>query len=107
MELVSLHDFTGGWIVGNFEPSLLDSKQLEVGIKYFNSGDREPRHFQLTAIELTLVVSGSCRMGGVTLRAGQVLVVQPGEICDFEALEDCAVVAIKSPSLPNDKVIAE
>jgi hypothetical protein len=107
MDLFNLQDFTNGWLVGNFSPSLLDSNHIEVGLKRFVRGDIEPRHFQLTAVEITLVVSGSCRMGSVTLGAGQGLVVQPGEICDFEALEDCSIMAIKSPSAPNDKVLAE
>lgn len=107
MDLFNLEDFTNGWLVGNFSPSLLVSENIEVGLKNFVRGAVEPRHFQLTAVEITLVVSGSCRMGSVILGAGQGLVVQPGEICDFEALETCSIIAIKSPSAPNDKVLAE
>jgi hypothetical protein len=33
--------------------------------------------------------------------------VEPGEACDFEALEDSTVLAIKWPSLPDDKVIVD
>ncbi len=106
MERFDLGDFKNGWVVGDFTPSLLKSTQMEVGLKHFRKGESEPRHFQKSAIEITLVVSGVCRMGEVTIHAGQGLVVNPGEICDFEAIEDCSVVAIKSPSTPNDKVIA-
>lgn len=105
MELRRLQDFPGGWLVGNFLPSITRTAELEVGVKQFSAGDSEPRHFQKVAVELTVVVSGACRMGAVFLKSGDVLVVQPGEILDFEALENCTVVAVKYPSIPGDKVL--
>jgi quercetin dioxygenase-like cupin family protein len=44
-------------------------------------------------------------MGKHHLKSGDILVVEPGEACDFEALEDSTVLAMKWPSLPDDKVI--
>ena len=104
MKTQSINDFSNGWIVGDFVPSLHKTNDFEVGLKSFKTSDREPKHFQRIATEVTLVVSGHSRMGNYFLKAGEILVVEPGEACDFEALEDSTVLAIKWPSLPGDKV---
>ena len=61
-------------------------------------------HFQRTATEITLVVSGKCRLGENVLTAGDIAVIPPLESVDFEALGDTVLVVLKSPSLPSDKV---
>lgn len=103
--IFKLGNFQNGWIVGDFNPTLISSKDIEVGIKYFQSGDSEPMHFQKSALELTVVVSGSCRLGGQNLESRDIMVIEAGVIADFVATSDCVIVCIKSPSLPNDKVI--
>lgn len=106
MKLVNLRDYVGGWMVGNFEPALVSSRDFEFGVKYFKSGDREPEHFQVVASELSVIVSGTCRIGSETLNAGDALLIEPGEIAGFEALTDCAIAVLKWPSIPSDKVLA-
>lgn len=101
-----LSEFVGGWLVGNFSPSLHSNEEVEVCVKFFSKGDREPAHFQLTATEWTVVISGECRIGNIKLTKGEILEIPPLEVADFEAITDVALVAIKSPSLPSDKVIS-
>jgi hypothetical protein len=107
MILARVEDFKDGWFIGNFSPSILQSADFEVCLKTFRSGDKEPSHYQKSATEVTVVVSGSCRMGSVHLSAGDILVLDAGEISDFEAIEDCVIVCVKAPSLPDDKALAD
>jgi quercetin dioxygenase-like cupin family protein len=107
MILARVEDFKDGWFIGNFSPSILQSSDFEVCLKTFRSGDKEPSHYQKSATEVTVVVSGSCRMGSVHLSAGDILVLDAGEISDFEAIEDCVIVCVKAPSLPDDKALAD
>jgi quercetin dioxygenase-like cupin family protein len=107
MKTHSIQDFFNGWMIGDFAPSLHRTNDFEVGLKSFKTLDREPNHVQQIATEATLVVSGHIRMGTHYLKTGEILVVEPGEVCDFEALEDSTVLAIKWPSLPDDKVIVD
>ena len=100
-----LSDFKLGWVVGNFSPSLMKSEHIEVGIKYFKMGDVEPSHKQLIATELTVVVSGTVRLAEKEYNQGEIVRIDPGVFADFEALTDAALVCIKYPSLPNDKVL--
>jgi len=100
MKILSIKDFSNGWIIGDFEPSLHRTNDIEVALKSFKKQEKEPNHLQRIATEASLVVSGSHH-----LKSGDILVVEPGEAYDFEALEDSTVLAIKWPSLPDDKVI--
>ena len=34
-----LKNFTKGWFVGNFDPSLIKTNDIEIGVKEYKSGD--------------------------------------------------------------------
>jgi hypothetical protein len=105
MELRKLSDFRQGWIIGNFEPSLFNTKEWEVGVKFFKFGDSEPSHFQKIATEITVVVSGRIRFNDTEFSSGDVIIVNPLEVVNCEILENSAIVCIKFPSLPEDKIV--
>jgi quercetin dioxygenase-like cupin family protein len=100
-----LGEFKLGWVIGNFDPVLFRSKEVEVAIKHFKKGEIEPSHKQLVAKEITIVISGTIRLGYNIYEANDVVTIPPGVYADFESLTDCSLVCIKYPSLPNDKVI--
>ena len=106
MKLSKINEMTGGWFVGNFEPSILKTSQFEACVKHYSQGDREPSHFQKTAVEITVMISGQARMGDVFLNPGDIILLEAYEIADFEALTDVTLVALKTPSIPEDKVLA-
>jgi len=98
-----LGEFWGGWFVGNFEPTLVPSSECEVALKRFAKGDTEPMHHQVQATEVTVIISGRCRIGAYELGPDDVIRIAPREAADFEALTDVVLVAVKYPSLPEDK----
>ena len=106
MKLSKINQMTGGWFVGDFEPSILKTSQFEACVKYYSQGDREPSHFQKTAVEITVMINGQARMGQVVLNPGDIILLEPYEIADFEALTEVTLVALKTPSIPEDKVLA-
>jgi uncharacterized ubiquitin-like protein YukD len=105
-KMYNVSNFMNGWLVGDFQPALLRTAEIEVAIKTYAAAEREASHYQLKAHEATLVISGECMLAGHHLVAGDILVIPPLFAGDFEALEDCTVLAIKWPSLPEDKVLA-
>jgi len=107
MRRIRLEDTTGGWFAGNFIPSIFKSEDFEVCVKRYKCGDKEPSHFQLTAIEITVIVSGEARMGSELLKEDDVILLEPFEEFDFEALTDVVLVAVKSPSLPSDRRVSQ
>jgi|LauGreDrversion4_2_1035121.scaffolds.fasta_scaffold1233241_2 hypothetical protein len=104
-ERFQLADFKLGWVVGNFEPALLQSSEIEVAVKHFKRGDVEPSHKQLVATEITIVISGEIRLGDNVYGANEIIRIPPGIFADFESLTDSSLVCIKYPSLPNDKIL--
>lgn len=105
MELEKLSNFFGGWFIGNFYPSMLQTDSFEVSVKRFCKGDKEALHHQLSATEFTLIVSGECRIGNHLLSQDEIIRIDPFESADFEAITDVVLVAIKTPSIPLDKVL--
>ena len=106
MKIHSLNEMVGGWFIGNFEPTIHSTELFEVCLKRYKKGEKEMGHFQRIATEYTLVVSGRIRLGAREFGENEIIEIPPLEIADFESLTDSIVVAIKTPSLPTDKVIA-
>lgn len=106
MKTANLKEMKLGWFIGNFSPSIATSNDFEVCLKRYKAGETEPRHYQKFATEITLVVEGSVRMNELTLHPDDILLLEPNEAYDFEAITNCVVVAVKFPSLPNDKVLS-
>jgi quercetin dioxygenase-like cupin family protein len=107
MSVHKLDDMVRGWFVGDFEPTVHRSSAVEVAIKAYSAGETEARHVHRIATELTAVVSGSVRMDGADLHAGDIVEIAPGQPSDFLALTDAVVVAVKLPAVAGDKYPVE
>ncbi len=107
MRIETLDTMTGGWFVGNFEPSLIKTNDVEVAVKRYKSGDYEQAHYHKVATELTVVVEGRVKMFGELYKKGDIVVVEPGDITDFTALEDTVCTVVKYPGANNDKYVVE
>ena len=107
MKSAHLKDMVKGWFVGDFEPTVLRSSACEVAVKHYRAGETEALHHHRVATELTLIVSGEVRMCGQVWRAGDIVVIEPGEATAFEALTDAVNVVVKLPSTKDDKYHGE
>jgi quercetin dioxygenase-like cupin family protein len=84
-----------GWVVGNFEPSLYKTDDVEVAVK----------HYHKIATEITIISDGKVRMNGTIYGSGDIVTIEPGEATDFEALEDTITTVVKLPCVKDDKYI--
>ena len=105
MKIHKLDQFTKGWIVGDFSPSILRTKDFEFMVRSYNPGDSEAAHVHKIADEITVVVNGVFLMNGNKLSAGDIIHLSPGDSADFECIEAGATAVIKSPSVMGDKYI--
>ena len=106
MKTAKLDDMAGGWFIGNFSPSMLKTNEVEIAVKRYAKYDREGAHFHKMAMEFTVVVSGRVKMNGVEYGAGDIVVIEPGEVTDFECLEDATVTTVvKIPGASDDKYV--
>lgn len=102
-----LKDFTRGWIIGQFSPTLLATKDFEFAVKVYKKNDYEPKHYHKQGQEFSVIIQGKFQMNNKTLEAGEIVVLQPGTPADFLCLEDGATAVIKVPSIPGDKFMVK
>lgn len=107
MKTAKLEDMVKGWFVGNFDPTLIKTNDVEVAVKEYKKGDYEEKHYHKIATEITVIVSGRVRMNGIEYTKGDIIVTEPNEATDFEALEDSVNTVVKFPGANNDKYLGE
>jgi len=108
MKTVKLEDMIKGWFVGNFEPTLIKTNDVEVAVKGYKKGDYEEKHYHKIATEITVIIQGRVRMNGAEYKKGDIIVIEPNESTDFECLEDGTQnVVVKYPGANDDKYLGE
>ena len=103
MKAYKLSNMTKGWFVGDFAPTALRTEAAEVAVKTYAAGTIEKRHLHKVAEEVTLIVLGQARMNDTRYEAGDIVVIEPGESAEFEAITDVTTVVVKVPSVAGDK----
>ena len=107
MKVAKLDDMVRGWFIGNFNPTLLETNDVEVAVKEYKKGDYEEKHYHKIATEITVIISGKVKMNGVIYSKGDIIVIEPNEATDFEALEDTVNTVVKLPGQNDDKYLGE
>lgn len=107
MKTAKLSEMVKGWFVGNFEPTLYRTNDVEVAVKTYSAGDYESKHYHKIATEITVVQSGRVKMFDKIFSGGDIVIVEPNDATDFEALEDTVTVVVKIPGANNDKYLVE
>lgn len=103
MKVVKLGSMVKGWFIGNFEPTLVKTNDVEVAIKRYKKGDYENSHFHKIATEITAIVSGEVEMNGVRYVTDDIIVIDPFDKTDFRAITDVVTAVVKIPGAYNDK----
>lgn len=107
MKHAKLQDMKRGWFVGNFFPSAYKTTAAEVAIKEYKAGVNEAPHYHKLATEITVIQKGRAIMFNQQWKNGDIVVVEPGDITGFHALEDTVTVVVKIPGAINDKYLIE
>ena len=105
MKITKLSAMTNGWLIGDFEPSLLKTKDFEVAVQRFEVGEYAEWHVHKVATEYTVIVSGRAEMNGEPVGAGDIIVLAPGEGTDFRALTEVTTAVVKTPCVKGDKYL--
>jgi anti-sigma factor ChrR (cupin superfamily) len=105
MKVFQLEDMVKGWFVGNFNPTVLTTNDVEVAVKKYKAGDYESAHYHKVATEVTVITDGQVRMNGVTYESGSIIVIEPNQATDFLALTDVTTTVVKYPGANDDKYL--
>lgn len=108
MRKARIEDFHRGWFIGDFEPSMLRTKDFEVGILTHKEGEYWAPHFHKEAIEYNVLISGDMSIvhedDTIThLKPGDVFAFEKGEISAPHFHADCKILVVKVPSVIGDK----
>jgi len=103
MEKFKLEQMLNGWIIGNFNPSVLLTNDVEVAIKTYVAGSKEKSHFHKIATEITVIIEGKVIMNEIEYQTGDIIKILPMECTDFIAIENTKTLVVKIPGANNDK----
>ncbi len=101
----NLTNFTKGWFIGNFEPTLFNTDDFEIAVKHYKLGDYEPSHYHKISTEFTVIVEGTVLMNDIEYTKNDIITINPNEVTDFNCLTDVTTVVVKIPSSKDDKYI--
>ena len=104
MKRYKLSQFTKGWFMGAFKPTIFHTSAFEVAIKYHQAGENYPAHKQRIATEYNVMIEGKLRIGQEIFVKGDIFVIAPEEVVKPKFTTDCTVVCVKVPSIATDKV---
>lgn len=105
MKRHKLSDMTRGWFIGDFVPSVHRTNQFDVGVMTHKKGELWPSHVHSTLTEINVLLDGRMKVNNHILEKGQIITVEPGLLIKAIFLEDCRILCVKIPSVPNDKTI--
>ncbi len=104
MKIFNFKDMIGGWFVGDFKPTAFKTKEFEVSYKIHPKKEKWDFHYHTLVTEINLLIRGDMILQGKKLKTGDIFLIEPYEIADPDFLEDCEIVCVKCPSVPNDKI---
>ncbi len=105
MKIDKLDNMVRGWLVGNFDPAVYKTTDVEFAVQRFPAGSYEEWHMHKVATEITVIVVGQAEMNGTTYFAGDIIVIEPNEGTDFRAILDTTTAVLKIPGTLNDKYL--
>jgi len=102
---------TRGWLCGHFMPenSILKTNQMEVKYDQLEPGDTVDEHFHPQGEELFIIVKGKIKTkidgkNQILERGDFVFIKSRTNEAILEVLEPTAIVAVRTPSIPNNKI---
>lgn len=105
MKIDNINRFVGGWLVGDFEPSVFRSKSCEIGVKHLKAGFVDERHYHKLSTEFNLLIEGKLIANGKAINTGDIFIYLPDEVNDVEVLQDSIILVIRNGTNPTDKYL--
>ena len=106
VEIYNLTNFKNGWIIGDFEPSILKNTGVEMAVMKKTKGiHKNDFHYHEHCIEINVLIKGKMKMNDKIINENEIFVYNPfvPSICEF--LEDSTFVVFKNKPSNKDKVI--
>lgn len=99
----NVRNYTNGWIIGDFFPTLVKTDAVEIAHHRYPKGFAGAPHTHKVATEYNYIINGSLVASGRKLYSGDIFIYEPDEVSCVDFLEDTNLLVIKLPSVPGDK----
>lgn len=99
----NIKNYHRGWFLGNFQPSIFQTKEFEVAILTHTKGEYWPEHYHKIATEINVLLEGKMSVNGIEINVNDIFVFEPNESSAPIFYENCKVLCIKTPSVIGDK----
>ena len=94
-----------GWFIGDFPEAVIRTKDFECCWQSNKAGTEDKPHYHKIVTEVQLITQGKILINGEEFGPGDIYVSEPGEHYYAKYLEDTKVIALKFPSIPDDKYL--
>lgn len=105
MKIHNIKDFKNGWMIGNFEPTMLKTENFEIAHHHYCADFVSQPHIHKVATEYNYILKGLLEIEGQLLESGKIFVFEPGEFKQVRFIYDTDLIIIKTPSIPTDKYL--
>jgi dTDP-glucose pyrophosphorylase len=104
-EILNIKDYTRGWLVGDFKPSIENNKIVEFGYLSHKKNSLWDYHYHKESIEINILVKGAMKINNIEYIKNDLFIIDKNVISCPLFLDDCEIICIKLPSSPKDKYI--
>ena len=98
-------DFTRGWFIGDFQPSIIKTSEFEVAKLSHKKNEKWGFHYHSLATEINVLLKGSMTINGMDVSTNSIFICDKNQVACPIFNEDCDILCIKVPSKPDDKYI--
>lgn len=98
-----ISDFVGGWVVGDFEPTLHKTNDVEVSVKYIPKDTIGDGHYHKLGDEFTIILEGQAEDNGRIYNKGDIILLKKMQRNYTKFLQDSMILSIKTISQKGDK----
>jgi len=103
--VINIDHYIRGWLIGNFEPSIINTTEFEIGVLNHKKDEKWAFHYHEKTREINILLEGEMIINNIPLHKDTIFIFESNMISCPLFLTDCIVLCIKLPSLPNDKTI--
>jgi choline kinase len=105
VKIDKLDRFKRGWIIGNFEPSLLKNTGIELAVMKGKKGEGPgDYHYHEKCTEINILITGKIKINDKIINENDIFIFEPFVPSIYEYLEDSVWVTFKNNESNYDKI---
>lgn len=102
MKQINLKEMKKGYFIGDFEPNVLRSKNVEISIKGASKYTLDAAYYRKNDVRVIYISRGKIDLDGRIYGKGDALLFEPGEIINIFALTNVDMIVINFPGTKGD-----